>query len=97
MFVRNMLASKIMRSCIIMLMGDASNPNEEDIEALCKLLETVGQSLDKPTDPKLGSQAAVHTQHTHTHGHNTYDTSQTLSTPHNQQHPPALSPLFLCI
>lgn len=55
MFVRGMLAAKIMKSCLIMLMGDVGNPNEEDIEALCKLLETVGSKMDISNDPKIKS------------------------------------------
>ena len=51
LFVRAMLVTKIMRGCIALLVGDAEAPNEENIEALCKLLETVGKLMDtKPSD-----------------------------------------------
>lgn len=35
-----------MNQCIIKLLGDAKNPREEDMEALCKLLGTIGTKLD---------------------------------------------------
>jgi len=46
LYVRGMLAGKIMRYCIELLMGDVNDPVEEDVEALCKLLDTVGKKLD---------------------------------------------------
>ncbi len=46
MFVRKVLSSKILNRCIIMLIGDAANPVEEDLEQLAKLLETVGKAWD---------------------------------------------------
>lgn len=51
LFVRAMLAAKIMRNCIALLVGDAEAPNEENMEALCKLLETVGKLLDNKAQP----------------------------------------------
>ena len=59
MFVRGMLAAKIMKSCLIMLMGDVNQPNEEDIEALCKLLETVGAMMDRASDAKTSKVSHV--------------------------------------
>jgi translation initiation factor 4G len=50
LFIQKMLAAKIMHECIIKLLGDVENPDEEDIECLCKLLATIGARLD--SDPK---------------------------------------------
>lgn len=41
-----MLTERIMHECIMKLLSNVSNPEEEEIESLCKLLITVGQSLD---------------------------------------------------
>lgn len=35
-----------MHECIKKLLGNVDNPEEEEIESLCKLLTTVGQALD---------------------------------------------------
>lgn len=37
-----------MHECIKKLLGNVENPEEEEIESLCKLLTTVGQILDTP-------------------------------------------------
>ena len=42
----NMLTEKIMHECITRLLGDIKNPSHEDMEALCKLMTTIGQKLD---------------------------------------------------
>ncbi|KAH8109548.1 armadillo-type protein [Phellopilus nigrolimitatus] len=41
-----MLTERIMHECIKRLLSNVNNPEEEEIEGLCKLLSTVGQSLD---------------------------------------------------
>jgi translation initiation factor 4G len=46
----NMLTSRIMHDCIQKLLGNVDNPEEDDVESLCRLLTTVGQQLDE--DPK---------------------------------------------
>ncbi|KAJ3815785.1 armadillo-type protein, partial [Lentinula aff. lateritia] len=43
-----MLTERIMHECVKKLLGNAENPEEEEIEPLCKLLITVGQVLDTP-------------------------------------------------
>ena len=47
LFVRQMLSSSIMLSCIKILMGKSEVPEEKNIESLCKLLATVGKELDR--------------------------------------------------
>jgi translation initiation factor 4G len=41
-----MLTERIMHECVKKLLGNVDNPEEEEIESLCKLLTTVGNSLD---------------------------------------------------
>ncbi|KAL5512629.1 hypothetical protein ACEPAG_3282 [Sanghuangporus baumii] len=41
-----MLTERIMHECIKKLLSNVDNPEEEEIESLCKLLTTVGQALD---------------------------------------------------
>ncbi|KAH9175040.1 P-loop containing nucleoside triphosphate hydrolase protein [Lactarius sanguifluus] len=43
-----MLTERIMHECIKKLLGNVENPEEEEIESLCKLLTTVGSLLDTP-------------------------------------------------
>ncbi|KAI0042560.1 hypothetical protein FA95DRAFT_1575660 [Auriscalpium vulgare] len=45
---RWMLTERIMHECIKKLLGNVENPEEEEIESLCKLLITVGVLLDTP-------------------------------------------------
>jgi len=45
LFVRGLLKPNIMFDCVKIL---SDTPSEENIEALCKLLRTVGKTLDKP-------------------------------------------------
>jgi translation initiation factor 4G len=42
----DMLTEKIMHGCITRLLGDIKHPSEEDMEALCKLMSTIGQRID---------------------------------------------------
>ncbi|CAE6467305.1 hypothetical protein ACGC1H_005045 [Rhizoctonia solani] len=46
LFKVQMLTERIMHECIIKLLSNVVNPEEEETESLCKLLTTVGQSLD---------------------------------------------------
>ncbi|KAG9085545.1 hypothetical protein FS749_004337 [Ceratobasidium sp. UAMH 11750] len=46
LFKLQMLTERIMHECIKKLLSNVINPEEEEIESLCKLLTTVGQSLD---------------------------------------------------
>eukprot|EP01119_Soliformovum_irregulare_P011035 TRINITY_DN2736_c0_g1_i1.p1 TRINITY_DN2736_c0_g1~~TRINITY_DN2736_c0_g1_i1.p1 ORF type:complete len:1349 (-),score=511.07 TRINITY_DN2736_c0_g1_i1:483-4529(-) len=44
----NMLPERIMHECIKSLLGDIKNPSHDDIESLCRLMTSVGPSLDHP-------------------------------------------------
>ena len=46
LFKLQMLTERIMHECIKKLLSNVENPEEEEIESLCKLLSTVGQALD---------------------------------------------------
>lgn len=46
LFKLQMLTERIMHECIKKLLSNVENPEEEEIESLCKLLATVGQLLD---------------------------------------------------
>ena len=46
LFKLQMLTERIMHECIKKLLSNVDNPEEEEIESLCKLLSTVGQALD---------------------------------------------------
>ena len=48
LFKLQMLTERIMHECIKKLLGNVENPEEEEIESLCKLLTTVGSMLDTP-------------------------------------------------
>lgn len=45
LFKKSMLTERIMHTCIMKLLGETTNPDEEDVEALCKLLSTIGRAL----------------------------------------------------
>ena len=46
LFKLQMLTERIMHECIKKLLGNVHDPEEEDIESLCKLMTTVGLLLD---------------------------------------------------
>ncbi|KAI0343671.1 hypothetical protein BDW22DRAFT_1373702 [Trametopsis cervina] len=46
LFKLQMLTERIMHECVKKLLGNVANPEEEEIESLCKLLSTVGALLD---------------------------------------------------
>lgn len=46
LFKLQMLTERIMHECIKKLLSNVDNPEEEEIESLCKLMTTVGQQLD---------------------------------------------------
>lgn len=48
LYKKKMLTEKIMHSCIQKLLGQYQNPDEEDVEALCKLMSTIGEMIDHP-------------------------------------------------
>ncbi|CAE6500838.1 unnamed protein product [Rhizoctonia solani] len=48
LFKLQMLTERTMHECIKKLLSNVVNPEEEEIESLCMLLTSVGQSLDNP-------------------------------------------------
>ncbi|KAJ7030060.1 hypothetical protein C8F04DRAFT_1398149 [Mycena alexandri] len=48
LFKLQMLTERIMHECVKKLLGNVENPEEEEIESLCKLISTVGLLLDTP-------------------------------------------------
>ncbi|XP_047956845.1 eukaryotic translation initiation factor 4G-like [Salvia hispanica] len=48
LYKKKMLTERIMHECINKLLGQYQNPDEENIEALCKLMSTIGVMIDHP-------------------------------------------------
>ncbi|KAI9100829.1 hypothetical protein K1719_024191 [Acacia pycnantha] len=48
LYKKKMLTERIMHECIKKLLGSYQDPDEEDIEALCKLMSTIGEMIDHP-------------------------------------------------
>ncbi|CAJ1779180.1 unnamed protein product [Sphenostylis stenocarpa] len=48
LYKKKMLTERIMHACIKKLLGQYQDPDEEDIEALCKLMSTIGEMIDHP-------------------------------------------------
>ncbi|RDX78681.1 Eukaryotic translation initiation factor 4G [Mucuna pruriens] len=48
LYKKKMLTERIMHECIKKLLGQYQDPDEEDIEALCKLMSTIGEMIDHP-------------------------------------------------
>jgi len=48
LYKMSMLTERIMHECIKKLLGEYQCPDEEDIEALCKLMSTIGHMIDRP-------------------------------------------------
>jgi translation initiation factor 4G len=48
LYKKRMLTERIMHECIKKLLGQCQTPDEEDIEALCKLMSTIGEMIDHP-------------------------------------------------
>ncbi|RCV34773.1 hypothetical protein SETIT_7G185500v2 [Setaria italica] len=46
LYKKKMLTERIMHECINKLLGEYQNPDEEDLEALCKLMSTIGEMID---------------------------------------------------
>ncbi|KAL1190885.1 Eukaryotic translation initiation factor 4G [Cardamine amara subsp. amara] len=46
LYKKKMLTEKIMHACIKQLLGYDQDPHEENIEALCKLMSTIGVTID---------------------------------------------------
>jgi len=64
LFKKNMLTERIMHSCVTKLLnnGDIKTPDEENTEALCKLMTTIGSKLDATVEPKFRSSIKVYFQ-----------------------------------
>ncbi|XP_057733472.1 eukaryotic translation initiation factor 4G-like isoform X1 [Arachis stenosperma] len=52
LYKKRMLTERIMHECIKKLLGQYQDPDEEDIEALCKLMSTIGDMIDHPKAKK---------------------------------------------
>jgi translation initiation factor 4G len=48
LFMLNMLTEKIMHRCVTNMLQNVMNPEEAEVESLCKLLTTIGKYLDHP-------------------------------------------------
>ncbi|TVU38451.1 hypothetical protein EJB05_11822, partial [Eragrostis curvula] len=48
LYKKRMLTERIMHECIKKLLGNYQDPDEENIEALCKLMSTIGDMIDHP-------------------------------------------------
>lgn len=48
LYKKKMLTERIMHECINKLLGEYQKPDEEDLEALCKLMSTIGEMIDHP-------------------------------------------------
>ncbi|WVZ86583.1 hypothetical protein U9M48_033339, partial [Paspalum notatum var. saurae] len=48
LYKKKMLTERIMHECINKLLGEYQDPDEEDLEALCKLMSTIGDMIDHP-------------------------------------------------
>nr|XP_043609070.1 eukaryotic translation initiation factor 4G-like [Erigeron canadensis] len=48
LYKKKMLTERIMHECIKKLLGQNQNPDEENIESLCKLMTTIGAMIDHP-------------------------------------------------
>ena len=59
LYIRHLIASRILRHCVVLLCGDINAPVEEDIETLCRLLDTTGKVLElsnKGKDSKVNHE-----------------------------------------
>ncbi|KAJ8900293.1 hypothetical protein K2173_024933 [Erythroxylum novogranatense] len=48
LYKKKMLTDRIMHECINKLLSQYQDPDEEDVEALCKLMSTIGDMIDRP-------------------------------------------------
>ncbi|CAN6703889.1 unnamed protein product [Malus baccata var. baccata] len=48
LYKKRMLTERVMHECIKKLFGQQQTPVEQDIEALCKLISTIGEMIDHP-------------------------------------------------
>ena len=48
LYMKHILTEKIMHGCIMEQLGDIEDPDPESVEALCKLMTTIGAQIDQP-------------------------------------------------
>ena len=64
LYRKKMLTEKIMHECIKRLLADVTNPKQEDLECLVKLMSTVGRQLDANPNAKMYIDAYFERVHT---------------------------------
>ncbi|WWC89214.1 uncharacterized protein L201_004132 [Kwoniella dendrophila CBS 6074] len=50
-----MVSKGVIRQCLIRLLGNVTDPDEEDIESTCKLLSTIGEAYDKAAPDNMNT------------------------------------------
>jgi translation initiation factor 4G len=50
-----MISNKVIRTCLIRLLGNATDPDEEDIESTVKLLTTIGEQFEAQSPENMNS------------------------------------------
>jgi translation initiation factor 4G len=53
LFKQSLLTENIIHGCILQLLGDQELPVEDNVEALCKLLSTIGQQMEHMKQVKI--------------------------------------------
>ncbi|KAJ9094033.1 hypothetical protein QFC21_006134 [Naganishia friedmannii] len=59
-FKLEMLSTRVIHACIVKLLANVVDPDEEDVESLCQLLTTVGAKLE--AQPKMSQQVGLYMQ-----------------------------------
>lgn len=49
----DMLSKAVIRECLVRLLSNIDNPDEEDLESTCKLLTTVGRQFEEASSPAM--------------------------------------------
>ncbi|KAJ9123512.1 hypothetical protein QFC24_003726 [Naganishia onofrii] len=60
LFKLEMLSTRVIHACIVKLLANVVDPDEEDVESLCQLLTTVGAKLE--AQPKMSQQVGLYMQ-----------------------------------
>ncbi|WVW84052.1 hypothetical protein I302_106080 [Kwoniella bestiolae CBS 10118] len=50
-----MVSKGVIRQCLIRLLGNVTDPDEEDIESTCKLLSTIGEAYDRAAPDNMNT------------------------------------------
>ncbi|KAK6909957.1 hypothetical protein I203_103983 [Kwoniella mangroviensis CBS 8507] len=50
-----MVSKGVIRQCLIRLLGNVTDPDEEDIESTCKLLSTIGEAYDEAAPDNMNT------------------------------------------